>query len=60
MHLMQTIGNSKFCCHVYSFLHVVCYTSKLLCCKKGIMVMIDFFGVWQKSILFVFFVVGGS
>jgi hypothetical protein len=52
MHLVQTIANSKFCCHVYFFLHVVCYTSKLLCCKKGIVVMIDFFGVAKISFFF--------
>jgi hypothetical protein len=54
MHSMQTTANSKFYCHVFSFLHVACCTSKLLCCKKGTMVMTYFFGVWQKFILFVF------
>jgi hypothetical protein len=35
MHSVQTIGNSKFYCHVYSFLHVVCYTSKTLVLQEG-------------------------
>jgi hypothetical protein len=59
MHSMQTIANSKLCCHVYFFLHVICYTSKLLCCKKNTMVMTIFSRMCKIFVLFVLFVMGG-